>query len=295
MKRHKGSGIGAAAAAGSVLIWILCAGCSHEEAGQPSLPVTLEAATEPAPSVSVTAVSAEDNGEQADSEKPSAAQATAEQTPTETAPTEPDPSAQFYITEIDDGLFERMYGKSFKEDCTLPREDLRYLHVLHKNLEGETLEGEMVVNVHIAEDVLEIFKELYEAGYPIEKMKLVDDYGADDGLSMEDNNSSSFNFRFISHTTKVSLHGLGLAVDINTLYNPYVKTVDGQLLIEPVTAEPYTHRDEEFPYKIERDDLCCRLFKEHGFDWGGDWKNTKDYQHFEVPAEKAEEWYPGMR
>lgn len=102
-------------------------------------------------------------------------------------------------------------------------EDLRYLHVLHMGFDGQTKEGELVVNKAIAEDVLAIFRQLYEAEYPIEKVRLVDEYDADDEASMSDNNSSAFNFRFISHTTTISKHGLGMAVDINTLYNPYVK------------------------------------------------------------------------
>ena len=40
-------------------------------------------------------------------------------------------------------------------------------------------------------------------------------------------------------------------------------------------------REQDFPYKIDENDLCCRLFKEHGFSWGGDWNSVKDYQHFE--------------
>lgn len=198
----------------------------------------------------------------------------------------------FYMTEITDEIFNRIYGKSFKEDCTLPREDLRYLHVLHKDLDGNDHEGEMIVNKHIAEDVLDILQKLYDANYPIEKIRLVDEYNADDELSMEDNNSSSFNFRFISHTTKISKHGLGLAVDINTLYNPYVKEVDGERVIEPITAEPYLDRTAEFPYKIDENDLCYKLFTEKGFEWGGSWTTRKDYQHFEMPDEKIAEWYP---
>ena len=198
----------------------------------------------------------------------------------------------FYVSEITDDIFSRMQGKSFKDDCTLPREDLRYLHVLHKDVDGGVHEGEMVVNKHIADDVLDILRQLYENDYPIERMKLIDEYNADDELSMEDDNSSSFNFRFISHTTRVSKHGLGLAVDINTLYNPYTKVVDGQRIVEPVTGEPYLDRDASFNYKIERGDLCFRLFAEHGFEWGGDWTDRKDYQHFEVPDDKIAEWYP---
>ena len=197
----------------------------------------------------------------------------------------------FYITGITDEIFDRMKGKSFKDDCTVPREDLRYLHVLHKTIDGDVLEGEMVVNKYIAEDVLEILKELYEADYPIERMVLIDEYDADDEASMEDNNSSSFNFRLISHTNRVSKHGLGMAVDINTLYNPYTKVVDGERIIEPITGEPYLDRDASFPYKIEKGDLCYKLFTEHGFVWGGDWPDRKDYQHFEIPESVIEELY----
>lgn len=139
-----------------------------------------------------------------------------------------------------------MQGKSYKADCTLPRENLRYIHVLHVGFDNQVHEGELVVNKDIADDVLEIFKELYESGYQIEKVRLVDEYDADDEASMSDNNSSAFNFRFISHTTKISKHGMGMAVDINTLYNPYVKTVDGEQSIEPANAADYVDRSKDF-------------------------------------------------
>lgn len=186
-----------------------------------------------------------------------------------------------YISEIPDDIFAKMQGKSYKEDCTVPREDLRYVHVRHMGFDGEAKEGELVVNKAIADDVLAIFEELYKADYPIEKVRLVDEYDADDEASMSDNNSSAFNFRFISHTTRISRHGLGMAVDINTRYNPYVKTVDGKLSIEPANGADYVDRSKDFPHKIDHEDLCYKLFKEHGFTWGGDWTHSKDYQHFE--------------
>lgn len=92
---------------------------------------------------------------------------------------------------------------------------------------------------------------------------------------MSDNNSSAFNFRYISYSTKLSKHALGLAVDINTLYNPYVKYVDGRRNVEPANAEKYTDRSIEFPHKIDHDDLCYKVFAEHGFEWGGDWEHAK--------------------
>ena len=198
----------------------------------------------------------------------------------------------FYVKKIDDEIFAHIKGKSFKDNCTLPREDLRYLHVLHKDLDGNTHEGEMICNVYIAKDVIEIFKALYDADYPIEKIRLVDEYNADDELSMRDNNSSSFNFRFISHTTKISKHGLGMAVDINTLYNPYTKVVDGKRILEPATAEEYVDRTKNFSYKIDENDLCYKLFIAHGFEWGGSWKSAKDYQHFELPDDVIAKLYP---
>ena len=198
----------------------------------------------------------------------------------------------FYKVEINDEIFKRIDGKSYNKNCTLPREDLRYIHVLHIDINNTVHEGEMICNKYIADTLLKIFKKLYEEKYPIEKMILIDEYDADDETAMEDNDSSCFNFRFISHTTNVSKHGLGLAVDINTLYNPYIKVVDNITIIEPKTGEKYVDRNQSFIYKIEKNDLCYKLFIENGFDWGGDWEDRKDYQHFELPDNVTKRLYP---
>ncbi len=202
----------------------------------------------------------------------------------------------FSISEISDDLFERMKaGDTFKDDCIVPREDLRYILALHVDKEGNTHQGEMVVHKVIAEDVLEILEKLYEAKYPIERMVLPDNYMADDEIMMRDNNSSSFNFRFISHTDDISKHGLGMAVDINTLYNPYHKFVENEdgtkeEIIEPATGKAYLDRSKDFDYKIEKGDLCYKLFTEKGFEWGGEWTDRKDYQHFELPDKITEKY-----
>lgn len=198
----------------------------------------------------------------------------------------------FSVTTIDDTTFARMKGKTYKDNCTVPLSELRHVKVLYKNKAKQTLKGEIVCNKHIADDVAEIFYELYKANYPIERIRLMDDYNADDETAMRDNNTSSFNFRFISHSTKVSKHGLGLAVDLNTLYNPFVLTVDGKLHVEPETALKYVDRSKNFDYKIDENDLAYKLFIQHGFEWGGHWKTRKDYQHFELPDDKVKELYP---
>lgn len=188
---------------------------------------------------------------------------------------------QFSVSEIDDKLYNRIYGKSYKQDCTIPIEDLRYLKVMYVDFNQEEAQGEIICNKIIADKLIKIFRTLYEERYPIEKIRLVDEYDADDERSMADNNSSCFNFRFISYTTTVSNHGKGLAIDINPLYNPYVKEVDGRENIEPANAVDYVDRNRDFKYKIDENDLAYKLFTENGFSWGGAWKNSKDYQHFE--------------
>ena len=190
--------------------------------------------------------------------------------------------AFFSIHAIPDTIFALMQGHSYKRDCTVARSSLRYILCLHRDDGGRSIVGEMVVNKSIAADVVEIFRRLYEAGYPIERMRLIDYWDADDERAMTANNSSSFNFRFISHTRKVSKHGMGMAIDINPLYNPYTKTLrGGKIIVEPAAGRPYLDRNRKFKYKITRGDLCYRLFRKYGFRWGGDWKTMKDYQHFE--------------
>ncbi len=190
----------------------------------------------------------------------------------------------FRSVPLPDEIFKVMQGKSYKANCTVPRSDLRFITCLHKDAEGRTIVGELVVNKSIAADVLEIFRKLYEASYPIERMRLIDYWDADDERSMTDNNSSGFNFRFATNsTTVVSLHGRGLAIDINTRYNPYYKKLaNGKELVEPANGKAYVNRTKAFKYKIEKGDLCYRLFKAKGFTWGGEFKSCKDYQHFEI-------------
>lgn len=187
----------------------------------------------------------------------------------------------FKVCDIDDKTFARMQGKSYKAECTIPLSELRYIKALHVTQDGVILLGEMVVNRAIAQDVVAILRRLYEAGYPIERMVLVDEYDADDETSMRANNSSAFNYRHTPGGTRLSAHSRGMAVDINPLYNPYVKRYPDRVYVAPATATEYVNRHGAFPYKIDRDDLCCRLFLERGFEWGGDYKTIKDYQHFE--------------
>lgn len=191
----------------------------------------------------------------------------------------------FYDTEITPHIKKRIHKLSYKEDCTVPYSDLRYLNVLYVDFHHTVQTGEIICNKTIAHDLLEIFYELYQAGYQIDKIRLIDDYLADDDLSCLDNNTSCFNYRNIYGSDTLSLHALGLAIDINPFYNPYITYPNGTIRISPPGSEAYADRNADFPHKIDENDLCYQLFIGHGFTWGGHWKTIKDYQHFQKTLE----------
>ncbi len=191
----------------------------------------------------------------------------------------------FYYEPLSGDLAEYITGVSYPANLEKPAitvEELSYVHVLYRDFDGNPAEGELICNQAIAQDLVEIFHELYRAEYQIEKIQLIDAYGGDDDLSMADNNTSCFNYRVVSGSSSLSKHAYGLAIDINPLYNPYITyNKDQTINVSPAAGEDYADRSKAFPYKIDEDDLCCRLFKEHGFTWGGNWNSCKDYQHFQ--------------
>lgn len=190
----------------------------------------------------------------------------------------------FAVHAITDSVYHVMLGRSYKAGCAVARSQLRYLTLLHYDADGQVRRGEMVCHKDIAADLIEIFRKLYEARYPIERMRLIDNYGADDERSMTANNTSCFNYRPVAGTRTLSKHSQGRAVDVNPLYNPYVKSRrGGGSTVSPKAGRPYADRSRLFKMKIDKADLAYRLFTAHGFRWGGTWRSAKDYQHFEKP------------
>ena len=160
-------------------------------------------------------------------------------------------------------------GGSYPEGCPIPLSDLRYVRVRHWNMEGREMAGELVCNVLIADDIRDIFEELYRVRYPIHSVRLIDDFGADDEASMAANNTSAFCYRNVAGTKYLSFHARGLAIDINPKDNPVAKPrVKGG-------AIPKT------PHVINEQDACYKAFRKRGFSWGGHWRRMRDYQHFE--------------
>lgn len=194
----------------------------------------------------------------------------------------------FYYEPLSDDIKEYITGISYpdtSESTEKPEitfDELSYVHILHYNFDGYPAQGELICNTAIAQDLTEIFYELYVNEYRLEKVRLIDEYNGDDTASMEDNNTSCFNYRTVDNSTHLSKHAFGLAIDINPLYNPYITYgADGSERVSPEASLDYADRSASFPYKIDENDLCYKLFKEHGFTWGGNWNSSKDYQHFQ--------------
>ena len=138
-------------------------------------------------------------------------------------------------------------------------------------------QGQILVNKKIAEEVIQIFEFIKQIRFPIEKVIPLSKYNWSDSKSMEDNNTSSFNFRFVSGSRILSKHANGLAIDINPKLNPYVKK--GKMI--PANAV----YDSTSVGTLTQNSELVKEFKRRGWSWGGDWKSLKDYQHFQKELE----------
>lgn len=188
----------------------------------------------------------------------------------------------FRSYEIPEAVAERLRGKSYPEGCPIPLSDLRYLIIPHFDGHGNVRLGEMVCHRTVARQLLDIFRELFSAHYPIERMVLIDDYDADDERSMSANNTTCFCYRTVAGSRKLSRHSLGKAVDINPLYNPFVRRTARATIITPEAGRQWADRTiADNPYAVRRGDAAWRAFTRRGWRWGGSWRTRPDYQHFQ--------------
>ena len=147
------------------------------------------------------------------------------------------------------------------------------LDVRYYSLDGKLHQGQLVIHNSLKDDVAGVFDEISGSRFPIAKVIPVSRYNFSDELSMQDNNTSAFNYRTVEGTNVLSNHALGRAIDINPLFNPYIRGEE----VDPDGAK----YDSEIPGTILRDGVVVRAFKQRGWSWGGDWNSLKDYQHFE--------------
>jgi hypothetical protein len=165
---------------------------------------------------------------------------------------------------------------SWREGCPLGVEELRSVDVTYWGLDGKTHTGRLIVAAELTDDVIGIMADLFEAGFPIERMEPVDVYGGDDDLSMAANNTSAFNCRPVTGGSSWSEHSYGRAIDVNPVLNPYVR---GDTVLPPEGAR-YADRSLDVAGMIHAGDVVVEAFASRGWIWAGTWSGTKDYQHF---------------
>lgn len=167
---------------------------------------------------------------------------------------------------------------TWKEECPVTPDDLRYLTMTHYGFDGEFHTGEMIVNVSVAEDVVEVFRQLQEARFPIEQMRVIDEFELDLPPTGDWNDTTSFVCRPAVNSGRWSQHAFGLAIDVNPFHNPYLK--DG--LVIPELASTYLDRDDLRPGMIVSGDVPFAAFADIGWTWGGNWNSLKDWMHFSL-------------
>ena len=183
---------------------------------------------------------------------------------------------QFSVGRLPPDVRERVSGSSWHPGCPVPLRKLRLVRVSIHKFDGSKQQARVIVHRSQAHKIVTVFHKLWRADYPVRRMRLVDAYGADDDRSMNADNTSAFNCRYVAGTTGWSMHAYGKAIDLNPVENPYVS--GGHVSPEKGTkyADRCCHRAI-----INAGDKVVQAFASVGWGWGGSWAGaTKDYQHF---------------
>lgn len=174
---------------------------------------------------------------------------------------------------IDAALTQRMHY-SYRAGCPVPLRDLRYMTISYIGFDGQPHTGQLVVHADAVPAIARIFQKLYTAGFPVRRMRLIDDYRGSDDASMADDNTSAFNCRRVDGSTSWSQHAYGRAIDINPIENPYVQGTH----VDPPAGRPYATRSPYRKGMVSR--TVIDAFAVQGWGWGGSFRYSKDYQHF---------------
>ncbi|MEX2420447.1 MAG: M15 family metallopeptidase [Actinomycetota bacterium] len=180
------------------------------------------------------------------------------------------------VSRIDRATRQLMVGSSWRPGCPVPLRNLRVVRVTYLGFNDEAQRGRLVVHRRWADEILDVFHDLYERGFRVRRVRLVDRYDADDRASMRHANTSAFNCRYVAGTTTWSQHAYGRAIDINPVENPFVSGSR----VSPRRGRRFLDRSDVRPGMIVERDVVWRAFRRIGWGWGGSWSSVKDYQHF---------------
>ncbi|MGH2988435.1 MAG: M15 family metallopeptidase [Solirubrobacterales bacterium] len=187
------------------------------------------------------------------------------------------PEFEARASAIEGDVRRRMTGRSWRDGCPVPLAQLRLVELRHWDFRRDVRSGELVVHEDSVGDITRSMRKVFARGFPIRRMRLVDEYGADDRRSMRADNTSAFNCRFIAGRPGVwSQHAFGRAIDVNPVENPYVSGGSAS----PRSGRRFADRSRDAKGMIHDGDHVVRSFRSVGWEWGGDWSSARDYQHF---------------
>jgi hypothetical protein len=167
---------------------------------------------------------------------------------------------------------------SWRPGCPIRPSQLRRLRLRYLGFDGKPHLGRLVVNVRATREVIDVFRALYGAHFPIRQMRPIDVFHGSDSRSTAADNTSAFNCRYaVAPGPKHwSMHAYGEAIDVNTVENPYIQS--GR--VTPANAQAYADRSNVRPGMAVEGGVLVRAFTRVGWGWGGRWRGSPDYQHF---------------
>jgi hypothetical protein len=167
---------------------------------------------------------------------------------------------------------------SYHPGCPVAPAQLRLVRLAYWGFDGSRHLGALVVNERVVPAVEAVFRRLYAARFPIRRMEPVDAFHGSDDRSMAADNTSAFNCRYAvaAGPKRWSVHAYGEAIDVDPLENPYLE--EGRVL--PPAGRPYLDRGNVRPGMAVVDGALVEAFAASGWQWGGRWAATPDYQHF---------------
>ncbi|WP_435746490.1 M15 family metallopeptidase [Nocardioides sp. SYSU DS0663] len=164
--------------------------------------------------------------------------------------------------------------------CPVAADDLAWLRVSFRGFDGERHTGELLAHRTVADDLVQVFRDLWRAGFPLEELRITRPEELDLPPTGDGNNTGAFVCRPITGGTSYSQHAYGLAVDVNPFQNPYLRETPAGRVVLPELASAYLDRTHRRPGMVLEDGPVVRAFQRIGWEWGGDYRTLKDWQHF---------------
>ena len=167
---------------------------------------------------------------------------------------------------------------SWHPGCPVAPSRLRRIRLGYWGFDGRAHTGSLVANEDAVSDLVHVFAQLYTARFPIRRLRPIDVYGGKDERSLEADNTAAFNCRYVigPGPRRWSVHAYGEAIDVNPVENPYLE--NGR--VHPRAGRAYLVRGRVRPGMAVRGGLLVRAFAAVGWQWGGRWTASPDYQHF---------------